>query len=111
MIYAKKRLGQHFLKSSRIISKILGAAELKPDDTILEVGPGTGALTFALARRAKRVVAVEKDRDLAAQLKERLNAQGIENVEVITADILKIKTAHLNLIPYTFKLLGNLPYY
>ena len=65
---AKKRLGQHFLSDRNIVRKIVAAAELTPEATVLEIGPGRGILTDALSRAARRVVAIEMDPDLQGQL-------------------------------------------
>jgi 16S rRNA (adenine1518-N6/adenine1519-N6)-dimethyltransferase len=94
-----KRKGQHFLIDQKAIEKIVLHAELKVDDTVLEIGSGTGNLTEALAARAGRVFAVEVDPDLAASLKGRF-----DNVEVISGDALKIKLPQYN------KVVSNLPY-
>ena len=67
-----KRLGQHFLKSKSIVFDIIKAADLDEDDIVLEVGPGKGILTGALIEKAKKVIAVEKDRKLVEYLIENL---------------------------------------
>ncbi|MFA6107031.1 MAG: 16S rRNA (adenine(1518)-N(6)/adenine(1519)-N(6))-dimethyltransferase RsmA [Patescibacteria group bacterium] len=82
--------GQNFLISERIYDSIVKAAELKPDDTVLEVGPGLGFLTAKLAKTVKRVIAVELDDKLAQALRDGLDAHGVKNVEVVNEDILKI---------------------
>ena len=83
---ANKRLGQHFLIDQNIVRKIVTAAELTPDDTVLEIGPGRGILTDALSRAARRVVAIEIDAELCALLQARQTDW--KNVEVICADAL-----------------------
>lgn len=85
MVRAKKRLGQHFLTDPRILGRIADALGARPDDTVLEIGPGLGGLTAALATRAGRVVAIEKDRSLVAPLRERL-----PGITVIEADALAV---------------------
>jgi phospholipid N-methyltransferase len=67
----KRSLGQNFLINQGIVEKIIAAAELKNSDNILEVGPGKGVLTFELAKRVKRLVAVEKDDELCVELERR----------------------------------------
>lgn len=113
-MFAKKSLGQHFLKCRWVVSTLIHAAELKPSDIVLEVGPGTGVLTRALAAQVKRVIAVEKDERLAEGLKSRLAQEEIENVEVVPEDILKkflpLSTA-LGLKDAGYKLVSNIPYY
>ena len=68
---AKKSLGQHFLKDAAITEEIVDAADPSPDEVVIEVGPGTGVLTRALARRFGRVIAVEIDSHLASLLRDR----------------------------------------
>ena len=68
----RKRFGQHFLTDPRILARIADAVQATPADTVLEIGPGPGGLTRALLERAGRVVAIEKDRDLAAVLRREL---------------------------------------
>jgi len=94
-IKPNKVLGQHFLVSQNTLQKIIAAADLKRTDTVLEVGPGLGVLTQALAERAGRVVAVEKDKNLIPVLTELFH--GVSNVEIVQGDILKFDPAHYNL--------------
>ncbi len=86
----KKSLGQNFLRDPKILSKILDAAKITPEDTVLEIGPGEGTLTALLLKRAGRVLAVEKDEELVEKLKERFKKE-IENgkLEIIEGDILE----------------------
>jgi 16S rRNA (adenine1518-N6/adenine1519-N6)-dimethyltransferase len=108
MVRARKRFGQHFLEPSWV-GKVVDAIEPGPEDVFLEIGPGRGALTFALADRAAAVVAVEIDRTLAAQLRRSARS----NVTVIESDILRIDLAavlreHAGGRPA--RVAGNLPY-
>jgi 16S rRNA (adenine1518-N6/adenine1519-N6)-dimethyltransferase len=102
----RKRFGQHFLEPSWV-TKVVKAIDVSPEDSFLEIGPGRGALTIPLAARAKRVIAVEIDRDLAASLGQRQ----IPNLRVVRSDILEVDFAdalreeHLPL-----RVAGNLPY-
>ncbi len=108
---AKKSLGQHFLKDRRVIHEILELAGLDSSNRILEIGPGRGALTFPLSARVERLLAVEKDRDLAALLQERLAARKIENAEVICCDILRFDFSILDEFSRDrIHVIGNLPY-
>ncbi|MDD4271430.1 MAG: 16S rRNA (adenine(1518)-N(6)/adenine(1519)-N(6))-dimethyltransferase RsmA [Patescibacteria group bacterium] len=100
--------GQNFLIEEKIYGKIVAAAGLKPNDTVLEVGPGLGFLTAKLAKEAGRVVAVELDDKLAEVLKIGLMAKEIKNVEVINSDILKSSLALF--AKGDFKIVANLPY-
>jgi 16S rRNA (adenine1518-N6/adenine1519-N6)-dimethyltransferase len=93
------KLGQHFLMDRGAIMRIAGYAELKQEDRVLEIGPGSGNLTEALAARAGHVYAVEIDPDLAAQLSGRF-----ANVQVINRDALKVELPNYN------KIVSNLPY-
>ena len=80
-------LGQHFLRDPKVVETILQAAELKPTDTALEIGPGKGVLTEPLISRVKNLVAVELDRDLAPKLQERFGNQ--PHVKIVQEDFLK----------------------
>lgn len=100
-----KSLGQHWLHDLASLSAMCDAAEVGPDDTVLEIGPGLGTLTLELTQRAKRVIAVEFDRDLAAELPARVPA---DNLEAINQDILKFD---LTKLPPGYKVAANLPYY
>ncbi|MFH1583444.1 MAG: 16S rRNA (adenine(1518)-N(6)/adenine(1519)-N(6))-dimethyltransferase RsmA [Candidatus Falkowbacteria bacterium] len=93
--------GQNFLIEEKIYDDIVAAADLKPDDIVLEVGPGLGFLTAKLAARVKKVIAVELDDGLVEALKIRLQSLGVNNVEVINEDILKISN---NQYPITNKI-------
>ena len=104
-----KTLGQHFLVSKNVLAGIVEAAELTKDDTVLEVGPGLGTLTVELAKRAKRVVAVEKDRSLLPILHDVLAP--FPNVEIIHGDILKFNPKSYKLTVKSYKLVADLPYY
>ncbi len=107
-IKPSKRLGQNFLVDKRVLEKIIEVASPSSKDLILEVGPGLGMLTVELARRVKKVIAVEKDKVLSQTLKDILRFKGINNVEVMNKDILKISDKILN---YDYKIVANLPYY
>jgi 16S rRNA (adenine1518-N6/adenine1519-N6)-dimethyltransferase len=104
----RKGLGQHFLVDGEVLSLIVATAELKPDDMIVEVGPGLGILTQELAQKAGDVVAIELDDGLAALLKKTLAA--FKNVTVINADVLKTEPEELT-GGRSYKVVANLPYY
>ena len=103
-MYAKKSLGQHFLKSERALNAIAEAGEISLDDTILEIGPGTGALTEKLLKTGAKVIAIEKDDNLFQMLKEKFKN---ENLELIHDDILNFDTALVNV---RYKVVANIPY-
>jgi 16S rRNA (adenine1518-N6/adenine1519-N6)-dimethyltransferase len=117
---ARKGLGQHFLIDEKVLKSIVSAAELTPQDVVIEVGPGLGVLTRELARRAGCVIAVELDDQLAAILKETLAVY--KNVAIVNEDVLKVKpvdlleghTARFTMgvvTPSHYKVVANLPYY
>jgi 16S rRNA (adenine1518-N6/adenine1519-N6)-dimethyltransferase len=105
---ARKGLGQHFLIDQDVLETIIAAAELEPDDIILEVGPGLGILTRELAQRAGGVVAIELDDGLAALLERTLAS--FRNVTIINGDVLKIEPKEL-VKGQSYKVVANLPYY
>ncbi len=113
-LQAKKGLGQHFLVDGGYLKHILAAAELSKNDAVIEVGPGLGILTRALAERAGRVLAVEKDEDLTSLLKD--NLRDFSNLTVVNHDIMKtdipalIGDLHLG-TSTRYKVVANLPYY
>lgn len=106
-----KRLGQHFLVDQKILHKIADALNIGPDDTVIEIGPGRGALTDILASRARKVVAVELDHELVKILRARYTelSTGLTNVEIVESDILQVSLSSLVNGPYV--LAGNVPYY
>ncbi|MFQ6110155.1 MAG: rRNA adenine N-6-methyltransferase family protein, partial [Candidatus Aminicenantales bacterium] len=68
----RKALGQHFLVSRRVLKKIIQTIDPQPQDLIIEIGPGKGALTFPLAKKAGKVIAIEKDISLASNLRRKM---------------------------------------
>ncbi len=107
-----KSLGQNFLIDDSIVESIIDGAEVGPDDVILEVGPGIGVMTQSLARRAKKVVAVEIDSALLPVLDETLEEE--DNVEVVHGDVLKVDLQEIideKLDGKAPKVVANLPYY
>jgi 16S rRNA (adenine1518-N6/adenine1519-N6)-dimethyltransferase len=103
---ARKRFGQHFLEPAWV-AKLVDALNPAPDDTFLEIGPGRGALTHALAPRVKRIVAVEIDRDLV----ELLTSSAASNVRIVGGDFLDVDVnALLHDTPQPVRVVGNLPY-
>ncbi|MDP3900406.1 MAG: rRNA adenine dimethyltransferase family protein [bacterium] len=82
--------GQNFLISENVYDKIIQAARLSKDDTVLEVGPGFGFLTMKMAQKVKKVVAVEVDRELADVFKTEATAIAIKNIEIVHGDILSV---------------------
>lgn len=106
-IRAKKSLGQNFLKSKIIVSKIVEAGKVRVSDTILEIGPGKGILTEELLKRVKKVIAVEKDDRLIPYLKERFSQEITQKkLEIIHDDVFNYKPPKTD-----YKLIANIPYY
>ena len=105
MTTPKKSLGQHWLFDSKSLGAVCDAADIKPTDTVLEIGPGLGPLTVELTQRAKQVVAVEFDEQLARELPARVPAA---NLQVIHADFMQFDLGQL---PRGYKVVANVPYY
>ena len=105
IVKPKKQLGQHWLKQKSVLNKIINAADLKKSDLIIEIGPGLGILTKELAKKAGKVIAIEKDLALIPILKN--NLQGLENIEIISGDALRIDLNDFK----NYKVVANLPYY
>ncbi|NOY35393.1 MAG: 16S rRNA (adenine(1518)-N(6)/adenine(1519)-N(6))-dimethyltransferase [bacterium] len=105
----KKSLGQNFLTSEAIAEEIVGAGGVGRDDTVLEAGPGKGILTEILLKKAGRVIAVEKDRQLVYFLQEKFADS--ENLEIVYGDILKFNPKDRGLGKGGYKIIANIPYY
>ena len=107
-IHMSKRLGQNFLIDAGIVQGIVDAAEIQPGDRVLEIGPGIGTLTQALAEAGADVTCVELDKRLPEVLAHTLEAY--DNVKVIQGDILKVDIPAI-MGSEPFKVVANLPYY
>lgn len=105
---AKKSLGQNFLVDANIQRKIVDALQPSPDDEVMEIGPGQGALTRHLAGRVGRLVLVELDDTLAARLAAEF--AGDPSVEVIHRDVLEVPLEEVSTDPARLKVIGNIPY-
>lgn len=108
---AKKSLGQNFLRDENVISRIVGSLDLAEDETIVEIGPGRGALTEKLLDTGANVIAIEIDRELVPVLRTQFHFQ--RNFKVIEANILETSFASFTegLESANTKIVGNLPYY
>ncbi len=106
-IWPNKMLGQNFLINEKIIEKIMQAADVSKNDVILEIGPGLGALTIELAKKAKLVLAVEKDRKLVEYLREKF--KHVDNVKIICDDILQFQGLTSEQLT-DYKIISNVPY-
>jgi 16S rRNA (adenine1518-N6/adenine1519-N6)-dimethyltransferase len=105
----KKGWGQHFLLDRNILNKVIRTARVRKDDVILEVGPGLGEMTLALARQAKKVIAIEIDSKMVGILEEKMKDH--PNVEVVKSDILKVNfDQFLKQEGHPIKVVANLPY-
>lgn len=112
-VVAKKSLGQNFLKDESIIEEIFAVAEVQKTDWVLEIGPGTGALTFPLASRVEKFLAIELDHELAM----RLQTQYVDSkkVSILEGNILDINVGELlsasGFTEHPYKIIANIPYY
>ena len=104
---ARKRFGQNFLHDPGILRRIVESIAPRPEQTLIEIGPGEGALTLPLLRAAGKLIAIELDRDLIEPLKAK--AQGVGELTVISADALTVDLTALA-GGTRIRLIGNLPY-
>jgi 16S rRNA (adenine1518-N6/adenine1519-N6)-dimethyltransferase len=109
-IRPSRRLGQNFLVDKGVLKKIVETAEPSKDDIVLEVGAGIGNLTAELAKRVKKVIAVEKDQRIIEILKELLERWNIRNVKIVKGDIRKIENWKLK-VGNCYNVVANIPYY
>lgn len=110
-IQLTKSLGQNFLTDFNVVKKIVNTADVGQEDVVIEVGPGIGTMTLELAKKAKKVIAIEIDKRLIPALEDNLS--GFSNVQIINMDIMK---ADINAITSEYdssniKVVANLPYY
>jgi 16S rRNA (adenine1518-N6/adenine1519-N6)-dimethyltransferase len=103
-IILNKNLGQNYLIDDFKRKKIIEYANLTKEDTVLEIGPGIGTLTIELAKKARKVIAIEQDTTIFNILKKRLEKEKIDNVELINGDAVKVDFPEFN------KIVSNLPY-
>ena len=108
-MYAKKSLGQNFLMHARIAERIALVAKLSPDATVFEIGPGTGKLTRELLKLAKKVIALEADRELFEKLQTEFAPEISDGrLELVHGDI---RTFDIATLPKAYALVANIPYY
>jgi 16S rRNA (adenine1518-N6/adenine1519-N6)-dimethyltransferase len=111
-IHAKKSLGQNFLKSKSALTAMIKAGEIIAGDTVLEIGPGKGALTEKLLETGAKIIAVEKDDRLIEFLEEKFAEEMQDGAfRLVHADILEMDVKILGLKNHTYKLIANIPYY
>lgn len=109
--WPQRKSGQNFLVDEKTLAKIIDAANLNPDDIILEIGAGFGVLTFALAPFVKKIIAVELDKRLVRALGDLLALQNFKNIEIFQGDIFKQwSVVSRQLTDLKYKLVSNLPY-
>lgn len=107
-LYAKKSFGQNFLISQKVLNQIIEASDIKPSDTILEIGPGTGNLTEQiLLSKPKKLIVIEKDQDMVNIINSKFN----QKLDLINQDALKFDTNEYGLKDKEFKIIANIPYY
>ncbi len=110
---AKKSLGQNFLRDYVVIERIIETAEIKPEDFVLEIGPGTGVLTFALAPRVEKLIAIELDHRLVDRLQQHFVDS--KHVSILEGNILDIHLTELieasGFADHGYKIVANIPYY
>ena len=110
-IRPKKHFGQNFLADPNIAGMIVKRSEIGPDDVVLEIGAGLGALTIPVALKARKVFAIEKDRHIIGILRVEMIANRLSNVEIIENDFLKLDLkAMLKTSGQKVIVMGNLPY-
>lgn len=111
-IRPRKSMGQHFLADRNVAASIIRRAQLEPDDVVIEIGAGLGALTLPLAQQVKHVIAVEPDSKIATLLDNELQTAGISNVTIIERDFLECDIEALaRRFDASLKVIGNLPYH
>ncbi|MBE6509494.1 MAG: 16S ribosomal RNA methyltransferase A [Methanobrevibacter sp.] len=103
-IKLNRNLGQNYLIDRNKRDQIIGFGDISEDDVILEIGTGIGTLTIELAKRAKKVIAIEQDTRICEILAKRLEEENIDNIELINDDALKVDFPRFN------KIISNLPY-
>jgi 16S rRNA (adenine1518-N6/adenine1519-N6)-dimethyltransferase len=108
LVRARRRFGQHFLHDPGVIARIVAAIDPRPGERLVEIGPGTGALTLPLLARCGRLDAIEVDRDLVPELRRR--AAGVGELVVHEADVLEFDFAALRASGPPLRVCGNLPY-
>ena len=106
-VHPRKSLGQSFMRDQQVLKRICLVGEVSPQDEILEIGAGLGALTVFLGERARRVIAVERDKRLLMKLKK--NTSHLKNIEVVEGDFLKLNLSEI-LSGEKIKVVSNLPY-
>jgi 23S rRNA (adenine-N6)-dimethyltransferase len=100
----RRRLGQNFLQPD-VAEALVADSAFSPGDLVVEIGPGRGACSFALARQGVRVIAVERDREWATRLRREVRRRGLTTIEVVSADVLSFRLPR-----HAFRVFGSLPF-
>lgn len=108
---AKKRFGQNFLIDSNIVNKIIKTANLDENTTVIEIGPGIGAMTELLAKEAKKVICFEIDSDMVEIITNEIINEDVKNVEIYEMDFLTVDLSKFNFDTERIVVVSNLPYY
>ena len=103
--HSRISLAQNFLRSPKLVHRLVGMSTIGPSDTVCEIGPGNGIITAALANVARQVIAIEKDPELVRRLREQFRS--IDNVEIVEKDFLAYS---LRTRPSEYKIFANIPY-
>ncbi len=112
MKYAKKHLGQNFLKSKRAVDAMIDAVAVLPGETVLEIGPGRGALTGPILETGARVVAIEKDPEMIHLLEEKFSTEiAGGQLVIIEGDVLQDSLSDHGLVHQEYSVIANIPYY
>lgn len=99
-------MSQHFLRSPRLALMLIGHSNIKKRDLVIDIGAGSGVITYALSKRCRKVIAIEPDHDTATKLRNNLAQRGVENVEVIERDFLEY-----DLPAEPYKVFSNPPFH
>lgn len=106
----QKKFGQNFLRDEQVVTTMFTAAQLTKIDTVVEIGPGLGALTLQMSPLVQRIIAVEYDKHMAAILNKNLVMEEIDNIAILNQDILDFNPERYQLLTTKYKLIGSLPY-
>jgi len=108
----KKSLGQNLLADKNYIKKIIDSVGIEKNDIIVEIGPGLGAITLEMAKKAKKIICIEKDTEMVKALEKKVKTEEIKNIEIINEDVLKLfKKDRFDVGRGKYKVIANIPYY
>ena len=111
-ISLKKSLGQNLLQDKNYIKKIIDSVGIEKEDIVVEIGPGLGAITLEMAKKAKKIICIEKDIEMIEALNKKIKDERIENIEIINEDVLKLFNKDcFDIGEEKYKIVANIPYY